>query len=146
MARRDPKELSDTLDDLDETLQGWRNLPHPITFWDDEQPPHPDILAARLRAKYYGARYVTTRPFLDYALHVMEEDDSKKLEEVTVDARGKRRRQELVLFQAIQMMPQETIRHKVKICIDSAKKSTIALDSVNDHRLIVTNIMGTAHA
>lgn len=147
VAKQDPKILSETLDDLDNTLQGWRDLPHPITFWNDKQPPHPDILAARLRAKYYGARYVTTRPFLDYALHVMEEvKKGRKLEDVTKNAMGVVRKQELVLFKAIQMMDEETIKGKVKICIDSALKSTVALDFVSDHRLIVTNIMGTAHA
>lgn len=147
VAKQNPKTLSDTLYDLDETLQGWRDLPHPITFWNDDQPPHHDILAARLRAKYYGARYVTTRPFLDYALHVMDGvANGQKLEDITKDAKGKPRQQELVLFKAIQMMPLETIKAKVTICIDSAMKSTVALDHVSDHRLIVTNIMGTAHA
>lgn len=147
LASQDPKRLSVTLSDLDSTLQGWRNLPHVITFWSDDEPPHGDILAARLRAKYYGARYVTTRPFLDYALHVMDEvAGGKKLEDVTKDAKGNIRQQELVLFKAIRMMPVETIKKKVRICIDSAMKSTLALDGVKDHRLIVTNIMGTAHA
>lgn len=62
-------------------------------FWNDSEPPHPDILAARLRAKYYGARYITTRPFLDYALHVMDEvERGINLEEVTKDARGDKRK------------------------------------------------------
>jgi len=147
LARQDPKILSETLADLDNTLQGWRDLPHPITFWADDEQPHVDILAARLRAKYYGARYVTTRPFLDYALHVMDDvANGRNLEDVTKDAKGRQRQQELVLFKAIRMMPPEIIKTKVRICIDSAMKSTIALDGVDDHRLIVTNIMGTAHA
>lgn len=139
--------MSDTLNDLDRTLQGWRDLPHPVTFWNDSEEPHPDIVAARLRAKYYGARYVTTRPFLDYALHVMDRvANGERLENVTVDAKGNSRPQEIALFKAIEMMPLETIQHKVRVCVDSAMKSTVALDGVNDHRLIVTNIMGTAHA
>lgn len=43
-------------------------------------------------------------------------------------------------------MPKETIKSRDKTCIDSAMRSTVALDGVNDHRLIVTNIMGTAYA
>ncbi|KAL1310857.1 hypothetical protein AAFC00_001089 [Neodothiora populina] len=147
LAKQDPKSLAGTLEDLDWTLTGWRALPHPITFWDDNEAPHHDILAARLRAKYYGARYVITRPFLDYALHIMEgANQGQKLEDLAKNAEGNIRQQELVLFKAIQMVSEDNIKEKVRICIESAIKSTTAFDEVDDHRLIVTNIMGTAHA
>lgn len=47
----------------------WKStLPEPLR-WDDSEPPSTDINAARLRAKYYGARYIIHRPFIYHALH-----------------------------------------------------------------------------
>jgi hypothetical protein len=37
--------------------------------WDDKEPSAKDINAARMRAKYYGARYIIHRPLLYHALH-----------------------------------------------------------------------------
>lgn len=77
-----------------------------------------------------------------------EVKNGAKLDDVTVDAKGKQRPDVLALFRAIQSMTEETIKEKVQICIQSAMKSTIAFDGViaKEQRLIVTNIMGTAHA
>lgn len=147
MNKEDPRTLASKLENLDQTLQQWRDLRHPITYWHDREEPPQEILAARLRAKYYGARYVITRPFLDYTLHVLRDVESGcNLEDITKDAKGNVRPQELVLFKAINMMPVPTIIEKVKICVESATMSTIALDNAFERRLIVTNIMGTAHA
>jgi hypothetical protein len=50
-------------------LEFWRrSLPEAMT-WKDEDPPANDINTARLRAKYYGARYIIHRPLLYHALH-----------------------------------------------------------------------------
>jgi hypothetical protein len=118
--------------------------------WSDDDPPASDILAARLRGKYYGARYVCTRPYLDYALHAMPGlRKGKNLAELTKDANGRQRRTELAIFAAItEHIKEEDIREKCRVCIESAMQSTIAFDGVtsNPHRLVVTNIMGTAHA
>lgn len=73
----------------------------------------------------------------------------KTLEALTKDANGKHRETELVLFTAInQYHSEDMVKKKCRICIDSAMRSTVAFDGVEnfDHRLIVTNIMGTAHA
>lgn len=37
--------------------------------WNDKDPPSNNINVARLRAKYYGARYIIHRPLLHHALH-----------------------------------------------------------------------------
>jgi hypothetical protein len=37
--------------------------------WKDTDPPSKDINVARMRAKYYGARYIIHRPLLYHALH-----------------------------------------------------------------------------
>ncbi|THY02741.1 hypothetical protein D6D02_05939 [Aureobasidium pullulans] len=132
-----------------QTLGDWRHLNKHIA-WSDDDPPASDILAARLRGKYYGALYVGTRLYLDYALHVMPEiDKGKTLEELTKDANGNQRETELALFAAINRhIDEDEIKEKCRICIESAMRSTVAFDGVasSHHRLIVTNIMGTAHA
>lgn len=50
-------------------LERWRNsLPDPMAWNDYEENPD-DINAARMRAKYFGARYIIHRPLLYHALH-----------------------------------------------------------------------------
>ncbi|KAJ6117937.1 hypothetical protein N7523_005688 [Penicillium sp. IBT 18751x] len=54
---------------LSKYLDLWRSsLPIDIS-WDDREPPAQEINAARMRAKYYGARYIIYRPLLYHALH-----------------------------------------------------------------------------
>lgn len=54
---------------LSVNLESWReNLPD-IMKWKDDEEPASDINTARLRAKYYGARYIIHRPLLYHALH-----------------------------------------------------------------------------
>ncbi|KAK6006864.1 hypothetical protein QM012_005872 [Aureobasidium pullulans] len=149
LSLEDPQKLAELLWQQTEDLQGWQTLV-PEYSWSDDDPPASDIVAARLRGKYYGARYVCTRPYLDYALHVMYElDKGRTLEEVTKDANGRNRQTEFAWFTAIrQYNNEEMVKSKCRICIDAAMRSTVAFDGVEnfDHRLIVTNIMGTAHA
>jgi len=133
--------------DNEETIIQWRNIKSPInSVWNEDDPPSEDILIARLRAKYYGAWYVCTRPYLDYALHVMDKYRAGvKLEKATVDAKGNPRPSELALFRGISRMEEWRIKDKARLCVRMAIRSTEALDAVPE-RLIVTNIMGTAHA
>src|SRR5450432_4141243 len=41
----------------------------PSMVWSDSDPPANDILAARLRAKYYGTENITYRPFLKMVMN-----------------------------------------------------------------------------
>lgn len=50
-------------------LELWRSSLPDIMRWKDTDPPHEDINVARMRAKYYGARYIIHRPLLYWALH-----------------------------------------------------------------------------
>ena len=149
-----PDCLTQTLGEVREMLKGheitlsdWRASLPPALKWDDQDPPASDILAARLRAKYWGARYVVNRPFLDYALHIMPHaKDGQKVNEVARDVHGNPRgKAEIHLFEAIEGMGESEVWQASKRCIDAAMQSTVALDGVPD-RLIVTNIHGTAHA
>ena len=146
--------LNQTLTQVREMLSGhesilgdWRDTLPPNLQWHDNDRPAADILEARLRAKYWGARYVINRPFLDYALHIMPHArDGRSIESVATDVHGNPRdKAEIHLFKAIELMGEEEVWQASKRCIEAAMQSTIALDGVPD-RLIVTNIHGTAHA
>lgn len=146
--------LNQTLEDVTEMLEGheailghWRRTLPPGLLWNDDDELPSDILAARLRAKYWGARYLVNRPFLDYALHIMPHiKDGRPIEAVARDCNGNMRdKAEIHLFKAIERMGDEVVWKAVGRCIDAAMHSTVAFDGVPD-RLIVTNIHGTAHA
>jgi hypothetical protein len=148
------KALSLPISQVREMLNGhesilglWRQgLPAGLK-WNDEDPPPSDILAARLRAKYWGAKYVVNRPFLDYALHIMPlTRGGMSIVEAAKDCNGNPRdKAEIHLFKAIEQMGEQEIWAASRRCIQAAMHSTVALDGVKD-RLIITNIHGTAHA
>ena len=131
----------------EDVLGYWRQTLPPHFQWSDSDPPSNDILLARLQAKYWGARYIINRPFLDYALHVMPYlREGTTIEEIARDARGRlRNKAEICLFKAIQQTNESTIWQACKRCIDAAMHSTVALDGV-PNRLVITNVHGTAHA
>lgn len=54
---------------LSMNLELWRSSLPQTMNWKDSDPPASDINAARMRAKYYGARYIIHRPLLYHALH-----------------------------------------------------------------------------
>ncbi|CUS09213.1 unnamed protein product [Tuber aestivum] len=55
--------------ELDYQLEQWKlHLPEALRWEESDQPPA-DINAARLRAKYFGARYIIHRPFVYHAIH-----------------------------------------------------------------------------
>ena len=146
--------LSQTLPQVREMLSGhenmlgsWRETLPPSLQWHDDDRPAADILEARLRAKYWGARYVINRPFLDYALHLMAHvKEGHHIESVAQDVHGNPRSPaEIHLFKAIEGMGEQQIWEASKRCIEAAMQSTVAFDNVPD-RLIITNIHGTAHA
>lgn len=115
-----------------------------ITYkWNDAEPPAEDILEARLRAKFYGARYISLRPYLDYVLHAMRAGGAP--ESCAKDAYGRPRNNEMKLYAAIATRSKDFINERAKRCVESAILSTEAFDRVPG-RLIVTSIVGTSHA
>ena len=143
-------QVREMLSSHEEVLGNWRESLPATLAWKNEDPPPPDILPARLRAKYWGARYIINRPFLDYALHIMPHaKDGRNIESVAKDVNGNSRDQaEIQIFKAIEQMGENEIWQAVKRCIDAAMHSTVAFDGIleRNERLIVTNIHGTAHA
>ena len=156
---------------LDTSLEAWRKLLPSQLRWKDGDLAQ-DINAARLRAKYYGAKYIIHRPLLWHALHVSDtlttrESASRPSESPTIAASSGQFTQHAspsVEFHPASstsrrpsgMLPppkmgsaQERLDPALfaacKTCIQAAIHSTIAFDGV-EGRLIVTNIFGTAHA
>lgn len=143
--------------------------------WEDDDPPADDINTARMRAKYYGARYIIHRPLLHHALHPIPppKETSSALAESPASAGSRsqqvspslahnhrvssmvRRSSEMgppgsnLPYQNQKAIPFKKLDPKLQeaceICIDAAMRSTTAFDGVKG-RPIVTNIFGTAHA
>jgi hypothetical protein len=64
--------ISSVQEVLSMNLELWRKSLPDIMKWSDRDPPANEINAARMRAKYYGARYIIHRPLLFLALHLTQ--------------------------------------------------------------------------
>ncbi|KGO65745.1 hypothetical protein PEX1_083360 [Penicillium expansum] len=157
-------------------LDLWRkSLPQSMQ-WEENDPPANEINAARMRAKYYGARYIIHRPLLYHALHyghtgarvgpvgqsLVDSPTSQQLSpsmlhssaRATKMARMSSEMGSMPAAVSTDWQPPKVRLHDLpkklkaacEICIASAIKSTEAFDGVGGHRLVVTNIFGTAHA
>lgn len=74
---------------LSVNLDLWRTSLPDYMKWDDADPPATEINAARMRAKYYGARYIIHRPLLYHALHYGQHGarvDGHRVEGASVDS------------------------------------------------------------
>ncbi|KAL9614805.1 MAG: hypothetical protein Q9167_000715 [Letrouitia subvulpina] len=146
---------------FNDRLEAWRKLLPPGLQWKDTDPPASNINDARLRAKFYGAKYIVHRPFLRHALDnrlEFSESRSPRLVNLTsLDNRsssyspqaGERRgsTRESTSQAKQEMVAEAEILESAKICVAAAIRSTEAFDNIiNSQRLIVTNIFGTTHA
>lgn len=156
---------------LSMNLQLWRSSLPEVMQWKDIHPPSNDINVARMRAKYYGARYIIHRPLLYHALHYSNRPPSGE-SPVAPGMTGSRSQQmsPSMPHSATNMArissdmgtaPARSVpsgysgytyrdlptklRRACKVCIDSAVLSTEAFDGI-EGRPVVTNIFGTAHA
>lgn len=131
----------------EQEIEYWRQTLPERLRWQDDEPPAKDILNARLRAKYYGAKYVFSRPFLDFAMHILPGIKKGQTVEKAANASNvSRDRTEILLFDALKKFDEQHIWDQSRACIKNALRSTVAFDGISPHRLIVTNIHGTAHA
>ncbi|KAE8353071.1 C6 finger domain protein [Aspergillus coremiiformis] len=157
---------------LSMNLELWRNSLPSVMKWKDTDPPSEEINVARMRAKYYGARYIIHRPLLYHALHYYGQIDmralsdgppteattmtSSKSQQVSPSWSHSQSATNMVRL-ASDMGPSSgfagtahrdlppKLRRACKVCIDSAILSTVAFDGIKG-RPVVTNIFGTAHA
>lgn len=115
----------------------------------EDDPPAEEILAARLRAKYWGAQVITYRPFIRQILiwsdKMQNHPSSPHMHPVSefrqgilapvIDPSAKSR-------QDIQPMVIEYAKRGIKALIESTR----AFHSLGSERPIITNVFGTAHA
>lgn len=122
---------------LDENLENWRNMLNDWN-WSDDDHESPNINVARIRGKYYGAKYIIWRPALHHALLQVGE----------AAAKGSRSESpsdyEVSSGKSVPFLSEAQLRG-AKICVNAAVRSTTCFDKV-PRRWIVTNIFGTAHA
>lgn len=118
--------------------------------WEDGEPPATELLEARKRAKFYGARVITYRTFV---LQILERNSSKsaKFGEGTILERFR----SSVGAPSVNSMAtnmeelQPKVQEYIKMCLHALVQSTTAFHGLGDpgkDRIIVTNIWGTAHA
>ncbi|KAI9794155.1 MAG: hypothetical protein M1835_006745 [Candelina submexicana] len=137
--------------DLEKSLEDWRKTLPAGFEWKDSDPPATDINAARMRAKYYGAKYIILRPFLHHAIHPMNPQDTHPLQSPSSNFGSpelltqERRKGAMRPPPTAIASAQETIIEASQICVEAAMKSTVAFDGI-EKRPVVTNIFGTAHA
>ena len=132
-----------------ETLEDWRrNLPERFK-WENGDEPAKNILVARLRAKYYGARVITYRHFV---LHILGDSAARSLRQGQQINDKFRTEVEVPhineIVTSIKLISDKVLEY-VHCCIDALMESTKAFDRVVDitkERLLVTNPWGTAHA
>ena len=141
--------------------------------WDDDDEPATDILRARFRAKYYGAKVITYRPFLEMVLEHSSTQRAKERAKASAPAQESfqespqlMKSQELFSREQfkkevlgvptinldatnVEDINDERIKEYARNGIKALVRSTTAfhgLGNPTSQRLIVTNIWGTAHA
>jgi hypothetical protein len=117
--------------------------------FSEDDPPATDILAARLRAKYWGARMITYRPFIRQILHfthALRQHPSSPnpmmfpevLQGTTVPAIDPGAKSVSDIDPALINLASKGIKALVE--------STRAFHNLDGGRPIITNVFGTAHA
>ena len=159
---RDQNSWIQEADDLEYQIKQWRQYLPPALRWNDKDPPATDINNARMRAKYYGARYIITRPFLRLAVNPVSRPPafSSGLQQSSPVAPVDYSEQGDTTYMAEMSPDQRRVFEASKFCVNAAIQSTIAFDRVGidpstpweissdfiPERFIVTNIFGTLHA
>ncbi|ODQ69193.1 hypothetical protein LIPSTDRAFT_108171 [Lipomyces starkeyi NRRL Y-11557] len=115
------------IDSLRESLEGY-DLIAPSWAWSADDCPSQNMLAARLRAKYFGGVVIIYRPFLRMVLNYESKYVAQAAEDVSLDP-----------------ISPLIIRYAGN-CVDALIKSTQAFQNIRGSRPIVTNPWGTAYA
>ncbi|KAK1750565.1 hypothetical protein QBC47DRAFT_119169 [Echria macrotheca] len=106
-------------------------------------PPATDILAARLRAKYWGAQVITYRPFIRQILgHNHKKLSMRSPADFNADGSGQSGMQDVSMDTEI---TDDMVENAVK-GIRALIESTRAFHGLEDKRFVITNVFGTAHA
>ncbi|KAI5807562.1 hypothetical protein DFH27DRAFT_546792 [Peziza echinospora] len=156
--------------ELDFQLERWKNTLPMDLRWNESDEPSSDINAARLRAKYFGARYIIHRPFVYQVVHgylmsgslnynngspSMSVSEVGGSREATPAGRrlngtddGKAPPTTSVSASSPSSSPDQSLEASCRKCLEAAVHSTTAFHafSPSNHRPIITNVFGTAHA
>lgn len=153
-----------------EELDGWRDLTRgmgdqasspeirELFTWNDNDPPASDINVARIRGKYYGARYMILRTFVQHLLD--REVQMRRQGALTQASAGSSYSSPHERSQSPQVKPamggslslpskeEDNILKRARQGVQAAIRSTRAFDGYRTAhgRLQVTNVFGTAHA
>jgi hypothetical protein len=121
------------------------NIIAPNLKWDENDKSDPfarDILGARLRAKFYGARVITYREFVLKILQRSTEAKSRQYSGSVANS--------FTAAHSPETEVEPIILQYAEQCIKALIKSTSSfhgcIENIQTDRLIVTNIWGTAHA
>ncbi|CAG7560487.1 unnamed protein product [Fusarium equiseti] len=122
----------------------------PSFAFREDDPPADDILAARLRAKYWGAQVITYRPFIRQILqfshsiknHASSPNFPSVSSEFRQDVTAPVIHPKARTIGDIDPQVVELAKKGIKALIESTR----AFHGLGDKRPIITNIFGTAHA
>lgn len=125
--------------------------------FNEKDPPANDLMEARLRAKYWGARVIIYRPFIRFVLEFSDKlkqrpDGAGMLNKETVGGIGVFTQHDASAFvgHGHGITGYESLDSNVTAYaergIAALIQSTLAFHGVDGKRLLVTNIFGTAHA
>jgi Fungal Zn(2)-Cys(6) binuclear cluster domain len=156
------------IENLNINLETWRSTLGDWN-WNDLDHLSPDINVARMRAKYYGAKYIIHRPALRYLLASRtgfgsgssSTPGSRPSESPVVGPSYKTQHPSPVVQNSqsgtyvarrpTEMAPpnqssfDKDVQAAAEACVMAAMRSTTVFDHV-PQRIIITNIFGTAHA
>ncbi|KAK4149959.1 hypothetical protein C8A00DRAFT_46542 [Chaetomidium leptoderma] len=124
-----------------QTSLDMRFVPPEFKFMRND-PPAGDILAARLRAKYWGAHVITYRPFVR---QILEANFQKTSDESPMPASDFRSGVVVPVIGPDKEIPPQMIEYAVK-GVQALIESTRAFHGLKEKRFIITNVFGTAHA
>lgn len=136
--------MDDEINEIQSVLEGARERWVPQEYhWNDDDPLPSDILAARLRAKYWGSQVILYRPFLRYILngsaqappvYPNEHTPGGTLASTGMDEKNPKGYDERTI-------------QKAGLAIRALIESTRAFHGIDSsQRIIITNVFGTAHA
>lgn len=128
-----------------------RFVPPEFKF-NDNDPPANDILAARLRAKYWGAQVITYRPFIRQILESSHRGLPFASPLPVSGGNNNLAGGEPAGATVSPIESRSSQEHSEEVIQNAAKgiraliESTRAFHGVPDRRFIITNVFGTAHA
>ena len=121
----------------------------PSFAFNEDDPPAPDILGARLRAKYWGAQVITYRPFIR---QILQFSDRMKNHPSSPSVFPMSEFRQDIIAPTIHPNTKShgdidpSVVELAKKGIKALVESTRSFHGLDEKRPIITNVFGTAHA